>query len=100
MLMTNKKQRTRKARTLRRIIKGVTLPQSIRLVRAMSNEVQFIDSLRSFGFSLEYVVTGHCPSDGGPEGYYAVSKNNVPAGKIPFNCCGAYIEEVKTCKET
>ena len=93
--MTNKKQRTAKARTLRRMVKGVTLPQSIRLVRAMSNELDFIDLLRGYGFSLDYIVTGHCPSDGGPEGYYAVTKNNVPVGRIPFNCCGIYIEEVK-----
>lgn len=93
--MTNKKQRTIRAKSLRRMVKGVTLPQSIQLVRAMSNELDFISLLKGYGFSTEYVVTGHCPSDGGPEGYYAVTKNNILVGRVPFNCCGIYIEEVK-----
>ena len=89
--MTRKKQRTAKARILRRIVKGITLPQSVQLIKVMSNELDFISLLRGFGFTMDYVVTGHCPSDGAPEGYYAVSKNNIPTGRIPFNCCGIAI---------
>jgi len=91
MLMTNKKQRTLRARTLRRMVKGVTLPQSIQLVKTVSDTFMFLDLLKLYGFQYDDVVTGHCPPDGGPEGYYSVSKNNVPVGRIPFNCCGIYI---------
>ena len=93
--MTNKKQRTAKARTLRRMVKGLTLPQSIQLVKAVSDTFMFLDLLKGYGFRYEETVTGHCPSDGAPEGYYAVIKNDVPVGWVPFNCCGIYIEEVK-----
>jgi len=95
MLMTNKKQRTIKARTLRHIVRGVTLPQSIQLIKAVSNTFMFLDLMKRYGFQYDEVVTGYCPSDHGPEGYYVISKNNVPAGRIPFNCCGIYVEEVK-----
>lgn len=89
--MTLKKQRTLKARTLRRMVKGVTLPQSIQLVKAVSDIFMFLDLLKSYGFRYDDIVTCHCPSDGAPEGYYAVTKNNIPVGRIPFNCCGIYI---------
>ena len=89
--MTRKKQRTAKARILRRRVKGLNLPQSIQLVKAMSDSLAFLDLLKGYGFQYEDTVTGHCPSDGAPEGYYTVVKNNVPAGRIPFNCCGIYI---------
>ena len=91
MLMTNKKQRTIKARTLRHIVRGVTLPQSIQLIKAVSNTFMFLDLMKRYGFQYDEVVTGHCPSDGGPEGYYTVTKNNILVGRIPFNCCGICI---------
>jgi len=93
--LTNKKQRILKAKTLRRMIKGLTLPQSVQLVKAMSSELKFLELLKGYGFLFDSTVTGHCLSDGAPEGYYLVFKNNVPAGKIPFNCCGIYVEEAR-----
>ena len=98
--MTRKKQRTCEAKTLRRMVKGVTLPQSVQLVKAMSDTFAFLDLLKRYGFQYGEVVTGYCPSDHGPEGYYSVLKNNIPAGKIPFNCCGIYIEEVRVVNKT
>ena len=73
------------------MVKGVTLPQSVQLIKAVSDTFMFLDLLKSYGFRYDDIVTGHCPSDGGPEGYYTVTKNNIPAGRIPFNCCGIYI---------
>jgi len=98
--VTRKKQRTCEAKTLRRMVKGVTLPQSVQLVKAMSDTFAFLDLLKRYGFQYGEVVTGYCPSDHGPEGYYSVLKNNIPAGKIPFNCCGIYIEEVRVVNKT
>lgn len=93
--MTRKKQRTVRAKVLRHTVKGLTLPQSIQLVKAMFDTWSFLDLLKGYGFQYEDTVTGHCPSDGAPEGYYTIVKNNTPVGRIPFNCCGIYIEEVK-----
>jgi len=89
--MTNKKQRTTKAKTLRNTVKGITLPQSIQLVKNISDEFKFLDLLKSYGFAYDYIVTGYCPSDGAPEGHYDIFKKFQLKGKIPFNCCGIYI---------
>jgi len=89
--MTKKKQRTIKARTLRHAVKGITLPQSVQLIKNISDTFRFLDLLKSYGFVYDDTITGHCPSDGAPEGYYSVFKNNQLKGKISFDCCGIYI---------
>jgi len=89
--MTNKKQRTIKAKSLRLAVKGLILPQSIQLVKNISDEFKFLDLLKTYGFTYDETITGHCPSDGAPEGYYSVFKNNQLKGKIYFDCCGIYI---------
>lgn len=91
--MQRKKYITLKARKIRKLIKGVNLPLSIKLAKLSSFEMRsFIETLEKEDFKVEEVIEGYCPDDGDPEGYLRILKDGKEVGQVDFTCCGIYIK--------
>jgi len=89
--MTNKKQITLTAKSFRNTLKGIGLPLSVKLAKALRNGDRFkiLDALKNAGYHIDTVVVmGSCPDDGCDHGYYVVSRSGKKVGKLNFSCCG------------
>lgn len=91
--MQRKKYITLKARKIRKTIKGVNLPLSIKLAQlGFYQEIDFIRILKEYGFQVEEIIEGYCTDDGDPYGYLLITKDGKEMGKVDFTCCGICIK--------
>lgn len=90
--MTQKRLRSRVARSLRRSLR-VDFITSQRLARLVIKDrtIDFIDALRDLGYVVDTVVLDTCPHDDGWVGYYSVYQNDQYLHNFPFNCCGLQV---------
>jgi len=84
--MTNKKERVARARRIRQHVK-VPFVLSQKLARVIT-VFDAAEILMKAGYTIDYVVTGHCPDDGGENGFLVVAKDGKEVGRIPYGCTG------------
>jgi hypothetical protein len=51
--MTNKKYITKRARILRSVVKGLSLPQSVKIVKSYLRDQDVLSTFRKFGFDVD-----------------------------------------------
>lgn len=90
--MTRKKYLVRLARTLRRSIRGLDLPASIKLAKAFDNGGNFAltSTLESLGFTVSWEHAGQC-YQGHDEWMCIVLRDGRIAGEFFVSCDGAIL---------
>lgn len=90
--MTEKKLRSRRAKALRKQIKGLNFISSISLIKKIHYWDEFVSILEADGYSVEINIDYWCPDDWAPIGKMVIYKNEVPVGNLEYDCCGIKVD--------